>query len=1153
TRLGLYGNLSLSAKQPLTRDNVAVMVFNALTKCVPVQYNELLGVYYNENQGITYSYEFNYLETLGYKNFDLVYKSDMQDIYKRPATTWGTGSYVSDKAATATGVVTRTDDLTEDGGLIANRVRMQEKDQIITVPNAPDYVYTADTKNRDVYKDLGRTVVETYGWSAYVNGAEASVVRPSASSAERWTYTNEGTQTEIYVDDDTQRVDVIEINYYIGQVANVKTDDDGDFITVKEMSNGSPLDDRTFYTTEFAKGDYVIYTADFDEDDDAYVIGEVFAPVTVTANVTRVDQDKDTGATYLRADGEKYTYSHGEDPKNQQQHMVYDLANMNKLAHPALNVDYVLYMDPNGYVVAFEEAGEKTVNYLYVKDSDEEMGDWELKVVLADGSTQKVSMKGSTYKKNTTGTESVVWLDADGNTSAGQHQKIKTNLDGHVFEYSVNSAGLYSLTEPDHLCYGTKDVDQAQVTDVDIHNGRAYIEAGDDVIIVDKETVFVDVDGGKAYTGYDEVPNVEDADIAYAKDGRIAKIVFILDGDIYDENSVYFMLSDLKRETLKSGDHFWEYFNAYVDGDKTPVIVDYDALYIWDAAKNDWVKEGGALDALTLYKAVKSDENGYFTEVHKIATLKDNDFEYVTAVGSGAFWTTEHNAAGVPVYTQSDKVKYDCDDETIFVTVEAQYDRNGKRTGWSIGNGDLNDMFVSMDKRNLPLDEDGKVIGNANVDTCRVYVAEDDNKGYAELVYIFLYDQNYTETENHTDAYSDNYRVRASMSSNGNLGVAYTVTRPEYVDPATDLAFEITVAVDGVDEVVVKDTIPAGSKTLTDRYTDNGFFGDEDVAVSGFKFDYTNTSVYKPTKILIKYYDAATGKVIPDENLVNVGTDTSDAVRATGAGIVLQLKNYASAGQTGTIYNIKEKDPDNKITDATTLTSSKTTLTGKATPTCEDYVKVYVDGLVAAPELYDITVSSVKTVALSEFGVKTENDSKLTLTLGEDKTDKADGSTWSIEATLSGGPTDIWGYEITIDGVDPADPAVILYAGNVSKQKIGTVTLKGDDVTITKDMVHVKPIAAFDFVSGTWTENKVTLNFNYKVDWENKGSEISYNTSGTAGKAQDGKTVTIELTDDDFDASDTINLTALKNTEYATSTLNGTLTLQANGNVTKTA
>ena len=113
TQLGLYGDLKLTANAGLTRDNVAELVFNALTKAVPVQYNELLGVYYNENKGILYSLTYYYTDTLGYKNFDLVYRTDTETIYGRPATTWGTGSY---NARTDAGTTQKDEYLTENGG-----------------------------------------------------------------------------------------------------------------------------------------------------------------------------------------------------------------------------------------------------------------------------------------------------------------------------------------------------------------------------------------------------------------------------------------------------------------------------------------------------------------------------------------------------------------------------------------------------------------------------------------------------------------------------------------------------------------------------------------------------------------------------------------------------------------------------------------------------------------------------------------------------------------------------------------------------------------------------------------------------------------------------------------------------------------------------
>lgn len=71
---------------------------------------------------------------------------------------------------------------------------------------------------------------------------------------------------------------------------------------------------------------------------------------------------------------------------------------------------------------------------------------------------------------------------------------------------------------------------------------RPYVSQGDNEFIVDKQTIFVDTMNNVAYIGYDEVPNVEKAQLAYVMDGRVAEIVFILDGEIYDEDSTYFYL-----------------------------------------------------------------------------------------------------------------------------------------------------------------------------------------------------------------------------------------------------------------------------------------------------------------------------------------------------------------------------------------------------------------------------------------------------------------------------------------------------------------------------------------------------------------------------------------------------------------------------------
>ena len=720
TALGLYGDLKLTANAGLTRDNVAELVFNALTKAVPVQYNELLGVYYNENQGIIYSLEFNYLQTLGYKNFDLVYRTDTETIYGRPATTWGTGSY---NARTDAGTTQKDEYLTENGGLIADKVRMLDKDEIITVPNTPTYTYTTGTDEDDVYKDLGKSVCDEtdYDWTVYVNGEKvydegtdvADTVYdnsvgnnvPERGEDADYQYTGKGTVTEIYVDDADATVTVVAINYYMGQVSKVKTDDDGEYINVKALSNLSQddakLDDRDFYVEGYEEDDYIVFTIDQNEDDDFY-IAEVITPEVATGEVSRVENDRDSDDTYLKLDdGTKYPYSGAN-------HIVYDL-DSNTDEHPELGEDYDLYLDPNGYVLGFKLAGESETKYLYVQDSDEELRDWVARVDLADGTSPKVELK-DTYKDTHGVSQDIKW-DND-----SEHVvKNATNIDERVWAYTVSeSSNVYSLKEVNDKYLPAK-VDDAFVADPDaeIKNGKAYVSQGDNEFIVDKQTIFVDTMNNVAYIGYDEVPNVEKAQLAYVMDGRVAEIVFILDGEIYDEDSTYFYLTSTKRESLKyDGDYYWEYFNAYVDGQKQSVFIDQDL---------NALKEG------TLYKAVKTTDEQYITEYREVA-LEDN---VVNATGDDAFWLTT---------TQSKEVKFDTDsgDEgTVFVYVEmepkkpAEFKAAGSYAaytgGWkySVSEGGISDMILEDE----PEEQDG-------IDYLTYVTVVEKDEEYAELVYI---------------------------------------------------------------------------------------------------------------------------------------------------------------------------------------------------------------------------------------------------------------------------------------------------------------------------------------------------------------------------------------------------------------------------------
>ena len=766
TQAGIIGgDMVLAANDGLTRDDVAQMTFNTLTNAVPVQYNELLDVYYNENQGIIYALEFNYLQTLGYKNFSLVYKTNENTIYGRPATTWGIGSYNVPGSGTASGI--EKAELTDDGGLIASNVRMLDKDQIITVENTPDYVYDNSTEEKDVYADLGATVCNAtkdadYTWTVYINGEEQNLdeddMIPAKSSDAKYDFTDKGSVTEIYIDDYDQTVTVVEINYYLGQVS--KVDEENDTITVKELSNEPKLDDDKFATTEFAEDDYVVFTVDYNDDDDFYIC-ELMAPETVTGDVTRVQNNAnsknfDKYNSYVRLNGEdtKYYYT------ALATHMCYDVSEDGKDEHPTLNEEYIFYMTPAGYILGFQPTEVTVDQYLYVNDSDEELKDWVAKVFLPDATEPKIDLKddlksvegnveyvdeadtGALVEYEDANDDKVVLADEiEWVQNKDVNGENRTNIDNRIWKYSVNDSGVYTLTWVENYVLGADAAADGKDFTAEIKNGKAYITDGDNDLIVDQKTIFVDTMNNVAYTGYDEVPNVDNALVDCVVDDGVASIVFILAGDIYDVNATYFMLTSLDRDSAEDGDagEYWIYDDAYVNGANTQMQITYNAV---EELTGD---EDGQLETGVLYKATKTIEDGEFIdEIEEVGTyngLPYNFAEYtpdanydeyegvdnfgkVYSVGDNAFWLADEDYDPIKDKT----VKFDTDDETVYVTVRAIWTLNSKGElvfdSWKIDDGKISDLkAIDNEKSTMYSDKWVHVVSRVDDETARlVYI-----------------------------------------------------------------------------------------------------------------------------------------------------------------------------------------------------------------------------------------------------------------------------------------------------------------------------------------------------------------------------------------------------------------------------------------------
>ena len=721
TQAGIIGgDMVLAANEGLTRDDVAQMTFNTLTKAVPVQYNELLNVYYNENKGILYSLTFYYTDTLGYKNFDLVYRSNDRGDYGRPSTTWGTGYYTLTNSGTDT---SGNDEygLNEDGSLNPDFVMMLDEDEIITVANTPTYTYDSSTNQNVVFNNIGRTALGWNDWTAYVDGTlQNNATRPINDRDSSYDYTADGATTEVYIDPINQEVTVVQINYYMGEVADIREDDNGEYASVRVLTpRPDPLsdvvDDHDIYCKGFAEDDYVVFTVDVNEDGDSF-IKTIAAPQTTEGTVTRVKEDADPeqhkGASVILDGKDEYAYSDWT---------ASDLDGVND-EHPTLDTQYRLYLDPNGYVIGFVALEKYYDNYLYVKEAEMQLGKIKAILTLTDGTDVEATIAAEYIDD----AGNKVAFDADGN---GQLGAVERAVLRQVAWGWTESNGTYTLREITDLgtvrlnnYRDTKDQATGNGNDrVNIYNGSASIQAPGYTYIVDADTLFVDVDENVVYTGFENVPDYLDTDVNdpvmfWAIDGNednVTDVVFIYGGEASNDNKTYFYVADEDDYWTYNNNSFYKEHDLFVDGEPTTLVFTQTAH--------------NAINAQGLYCVERTNKDGIVTDVSFIpyVDVLDGDYadEFLAAYAQGnRSFALDITGNGLT----TDDIQYVIDKDTIIVTVDYMLTDNSLdyRTPSVNAHGSLKD-----------LDDDDEFV-------IRAFTAKTSNSGKtADLVYIVRYER----------------------------------------------------------------------------------------------------------------------------------------------------------------------------------------------------------------------------------------------------------------------------------------------------------------------------------------------------------------------------------------------------------------------------
>ena len=140
------------------------------------------------------------------------------------------------------------------------------------------------------------------------------------------------------------------------------------------------------------------------------------------------DPKYDTG-NYIELDSTKYVYSEVS---------AKDLDNNDMTADPALETEYRLYLDPNGFVVGFAALEDVSKNYVYVIDASESTGDVEAKVLFPDGTVAKIDVDGTIEKFNGTGSASTdfeVKNDTDADKLEGVVFCLREEQQGCLYPY----------------------------------------------------------------------------------------------------------------------------------------------------------------------------------------------------------------------------------------------------------------------------------------------------------------------------------------------------------------------------------------------------------------------------------------------------------------------------------------------------------------------------------------------------------------------------------------------------------------------------------------------------------------------------------------------------------------------------------------------
>ena len=643
-KIDLYKDVNATAVAPMTRNDVAQLALNTLKSYQVEADNDTINVngngvsvsggsvkYYqlvsndkmykaiDDRTGLSMSNVSGYTKELGEDLYDgdLECKDETDD-FGRPATTW---SY---KSST-----------------------------IGTYSDSADQTWTGKVSEKDLYTAAGSAAYDNYKWTVYRNGEIVEdmdrvngkdVLDYGKTSSERWQETGNGVLTELYVDSTEEDVVVTIIDTFVAEVTKVEDNGDDYTVTISYKSDKPSKAENEFDTDQkFSKEDIVVLTIGGTE------IQSMAKAEIVEGTVSSV-KDND----YVKLDGTTYNYNRAYCVKviNAEAGLV-NLDDGENFINPDIDNEVVLYLDTYGNAVAIEGAEDSVDDYLFVTGVDSAYGDVSAKVVFADGTEEKIDID------EIDGVDAY-YTDNDHKLVPAIGNIYKWNQSGN--EYDLESATYAKFEQILFNGDGKVERDNASVYKNSNRVGTA-----------DSDTVFINTDDDKVWTGYKNVSSQEDIVGAAVKDDGVITILFMSSssGSSAEDDDFVFISGTSPEVVNDNGDKLYQYNSAYINGEK----VEGGFIVSSSSAKDDIVTKG-------LYQVTKRDNDDHATEVKLVvdatADKKGNyesgalkAFESYATYAKKDILSLNDGDGNLTAGSQSD---FSYNNDTTFVVVELKKD-----------------------------------------------------------------------------------------------------------------------------------------------------------------------------------------------------------------------------------------------------------------------------------------------------------------------------------------------------------------------------------------------------------------------------------------------------------------------------------------------